>query len=344
MDVVYWRRKAVTSLTGQALKTYLATESRAAEASRLFVVGHPAPDADAVISSLFEAWRLTKAGTPAMPLVQADTLPREVAWLLGTAADLVPLGDAKNPHLRLVLTDHHDVAAYPGRVTAVVDHHPVTAETELTGVEAEIRPVGAATTLVAQRIRRDGLVPDAVCARMLLGAILLDTEGLSPYKVKDEDRETATWLAALCGEHPQELYALLQNELLSERDENRLFWRDYRRYESVCAAPSIGFAILKVGADAPPDREAVRQLLRADAARGGLSVAKIALYRSDGQREEYYLAHGTGAEKFLNEVLAVGGADARRTAADEVFLPTTCAHRGRKWYAARLQEIFAKKA
>lgn len=330
-------------MTHRALTTYLADCSRGADASRLTVVGHPAPDADAVVSSLFEAWRLTCAGTPAEPLVQAAALPREVAWLLGDAAPLMPLG-AADPAARLVLTDHHDVAAYPGQVVAVVDHHPLSPGTDLTGIDTEIQPLGAATTLVARRIRRDGLVPDSFCARALLGAILLDTEGLSPYKAKSQDREMAGWLAALCGVDPAALFDALQAELLSETDVETLFARDYRRYTDPKGTPLLGFAILKVRVDAPPDRDAVRALLRADAAHSHLSVAKIALYRPDGQREEIYLAAGVGADAFLDEVLAVGGQDARRTAPDEVFLPATCAHRGRKWYAARLPEIFSKKA
>ena len=333
-------------MTHRALTTYLADCSRGAEASRLTVVGHPAPDADAVVSSLFEAWRLTCAGIPAMPLVQAAALPREVAWLLGNAAPLVPLGAVDPAAPELVLTDPHDVAAYSGRVVAVVDHHPLSPGIDLTDIDAEIQPLGAATTLVARRIRRDGLVPDAFCARVLLGAILLDTEGLSPYKAKSQDREMAGWLAALCGEDPAALFDALQNELLSETDVLTLFTRDYRRYTDPEGAPLLGFAILKVRADAPPDRDAVRDLLRADLAAGGyrVCVAKTVLHRPDGTREEVYLAAGAGADVFLNEVLAVGGPDARRTAPDEVFLPATCAHRGRKWYAARLPEIFSKKA
>ena len=331
-------------MTHRALTTYLTDRSRRAEASRLTVVGHPAPDTDAVVSALFEAWRLTRTGTPAVPLVQAAALPRETAWLLGDAASLAPLG-AVNPAAQLVLTDHHDTAAYAGRVVAVVDHHPLSPGTDLTDIDAEIQPVGAATTLVARRIRRDGLVPDAFCARVLLGAILLDTEGLSPYKAKEQDRETAGWLADLCGEDPAALFAALQNELLSETDLPTLFARDYRRYTDPEGAPLMGFAILKVWADAEPDLAAVRALLQADLAAGGcrVCVAKTVLHRPDGTREERYLAAGPQADAVLELVRRTGGPQARRTGPDQVFLPAACVHRGRKWYAARLLEAIAEK-
>lgn len=330
-------------MTEQGLITYLRNCQQAEKASTVIVTGHPSPDGDAVISALFEAWRLTKAGRPASPLVQAKALPCEVAWLLGKAAPLMPLGQVGESSRTLVLTDHHEVENYAGRVVAVIDHHPLAAP--LPVAEVQVRPVGATTTLVAERLRRNGVIPDAFCARLLLGAILLDTEGLSPFKAKEEDRAQAAWLTALCGEDPTSFYALLQEKLLEEQDVLSLFRRDYRRYADACGKPLLGFAILKVWADRPPDTEAVRRLLQEELTTGvRVAVAKIVMYRRDGGREERYLAAGAEADAFLREVQRVGGEAACREAEDAVFLPETCVHRGRKWYAARLTEIFAKKA
>ena len=327
-----------------ALTTYLTDCGRGDRTTRLTVLGHPAPDTDAVVSALFEAWRLTRTGTPAAPAVQGS-LPRETAWLLGDVAVLLTTWSATDTAPELVLTDHHDLAAYAGRVTAVVDHHPLSPDTDLTGIAAEIRPVGAATTLVVLRLRRDGLVPDAFCARILLGAVLLDTEGLSPYKATEEDRAVVRWLAGLCGEEPAALFAALQRELLSEEDVATLFARDYRRYHHPSGTPLMGFAILKVWADAEPDPAAVRGLLQADLVAGGyrVCVAKTVLHHPDGTREERYLAAGEQADEVLALVQRTGGPQARRNASDEVFLPAGCTHRGRKWYAARLLEKIAEK-
>ena len=330
-------------MTEQGLVAYLENCLRAERAASLTVTGHPSPDGDAVVSALFEAWRLTKAGRPAAPLVQATALPREVAWLLGKAASSVPLGQADEPCRLLVLTDHHETENYAGRVVAVIDHHPLSTPPAV--AEVQVRPVGATTTLVAERLRQDGIVPDAFCARILLGAILLDTEGLSPFKAKEEDVAQAAWLTALCGEEPAALYALLQEKLLEEREVSTLFCRDYRRYSAADGTPLLGFAILKVWADCPPDTEAVRRLLQEELTTGvRAAVAKIVMYRRDGGREERYVAAGAEADAFLREVQRVGGEAACREAEDAVFLPETCVHRGRKWYAARLERIFAKKA
>lgn len=325
-------------MTEVTLKTYLHTLPRGGDI--LTVTGHPAPDTDAVISALFEAWRLTLGGTPAVPLVQG-VMPRETAWLLGSLAAAVPVAAGPDPAARLVLTDHHDVGAYPNAVTGVIDHHPLSDGVALDGITAVVTPVGAATTLVARRLRADGIVPDAFCARVLLGAVLLDTEGLSPFKAKGEDLETAAWLVSLCGEDPAALFEQLRAELLSETDLTTLYRRDYRRYTAPDGAPLLGWAILKVWADACPDMDGVRALLAADPE--PTRVAKVVLHAPDGTREEYYLADGLHAAALLAEVQTSAGEGAERTAPDTVYLPPTCRHWGRKRYAARLTEILGEK-
>ena len=326
-------------MTEMGLQNYL--DALPASAHVLTVTGHAAPDADAVISALFEAWRLTLCGTPAVPLVQG-TIPREAAWLLGSLASAVPTADRVPPAARLVLTDHHDVDAYPNPVVRIVDHHPLAKGVDLSGVHAAILPVGAATTLVARRIRADGITPDATCARILLGAILLDTEGLSPFKAKAEDLDAAAWLCALCGEDTTALFEALRAELLSETDVKTLYRRDYRRYTAPDGTPLLGWAILKVWADACPDLAGVRALLAADTE--PTRVAKIVLHHPDGGREEYYLAAGLHADTLLTVVQTSAGADAKRVDADTVYLPSTCHHWGRKRYAAHLTDILSKNS
>lgn len=306
----------------------------------LWVTGHPAPDTDAAVSALFEAWRLTLAGTPAVPVLQGS-LSRETAWLLGDVAfpAATPPADA-----RWVLTDHHDVTAYDGEVVAIVDHHPVADPQLIAEIDACISPVGASTTLVAQRIREDGISLDAACARILLGAVLLDTEGLSVHKAKAEDVAVATWLSDLCGEAIASFYDALKEQLLSEDDVTVLYDRDYRIYTAADGNPVLGFAILKVKRGNTPDLTAVRHRLDADVAAHGYAaaVAKVAMYAEDDTREEIYLAAGPYADAVLTEVLARSGGSAKRTAPDEVFLPADCYHWGRKRYANHLVEILTK--
>ena len=325
-------------MTYQNLLAYLA--DCATTPNPVLVTGHPAPDTDAAVSALFEAWRLTLSGTPAVPILQGS-LSRETAWLLGdfTLPNVVSAGG------KWVLTDHHDVTAYEGDVVAIVDHHPVAEGENLAGIDVCIRPVGAATTLVAQRIREDGIFLDAACARILLGAILLDTEGLSPYKAKAEDLEVVHWLVTLCGEDPTHLYAALKEQLLSESNVTVLYERDWRAYTAPDGTPVMGFAILKVRRGHRPSHSEIRRRLAQDAATHGYAatVAKIVEYADDDTREETYLAAGPAADTVLTEVQTQSGPAAKRVAEDEVFLPADCYHWGRKRYAMHLVDILTKK-
>lgn len=285
------------------------------------VMGHTAPDTDTVVSSLAEAVRRTWLGERGVaPLVQGDRLPREIAWLLGKTGDRLPLAAQPefarrlhDPSVSLVLTDHQEEGALTPRVIGVVDHHP-----QLPGVilpaDSEVATVGAATSLVALRWQRAGLVPDAAVARWLLGAVLADTEGLSPSKTRSEDTAAARWLTSLAGVDAAELFADLRDQLLAETDLETLFRRDYRSFAG------LGFAILKVRADAPVDIPALKVLLETDRHRQGhrLCLAKLARYDDAGLQEEtYYMAAATPAEYArAAEVLRTAAAGTAQLSAD----------------------------
>lgn len=285
------------------------------------VMGHTAPDADTVVSSLAEAVRRTWLGERGVaPLVQSDRLPREIAWLLDGISDRLPLtaqpefarrlGD---PSVSLVLTDHQEEGALTPRVIGVVDHHP-----RLPGVilpaDSEVATVGAATSLVVLRWQRAGLVPDAAVARWLLGAVLADTEGLLPSKTRAEDAAAAQWLTPLARVDAAGLFTDLRDQLLAETDLETLFRRDYRSFDG------LGFAILKVRADAPVDIPALKAQLETDRCQQGhrLSLAKLARYDDDGLREEtYYIAAATPAEYArAAEVLRTAAAGTAQLAGD----------------------------
>ncbi len=327
-------------MTVQRLRAYLLAARQFP--SPTVVTGHAAPDTDAVIAALMEAWRRYETtGEPALPVIRCDRLPAEIACLCGDLAPLLPLGDTPaltDSTLPVVLTDTHDEPAFAGRIRAVVDHHLPTVS--LDGIETDIRRVGATATIVADRFRQQGLVPDATVARLLLGGIWMDTDGLSAHKATDADRAMSDWLATLTDIPPQPLYATLQQALLSECDVQTLYRRDYRRYYNDDGALLVGFAILKVRQGALPDRAAVRRLLAADIAASSarVCVAKIILYAADGTREEHYLAAGDGASTLLARVRKVAGEDAVPLAEDELYLPPVCVHRGRKWYAQYFKE------
>lgn len=322
-------------MTAKKLRAYLVAARQFAAPT--VVTGHAAPDTDAAISALMEAWRRYETtGEETLPVMRCERLPAEVERLCGDLAPLLSLGDTAalyDPTLAVVLTDTHDTADVAGCVRAVVDHH--IPAMPLTGIDADIQRVGATATIVAMRFKAEGLVPDDTVARLLLGGIWMDTDGLSEHKSTPADHAASEWLATYCAVSPAVLYAELQDALLDERDVATLYRRDYRLYRDADGVPFVCFAVLKVRQDALPDLEAVRQLLAADVATRGVrvAVAKIILYAAEGWREEYYLAAGEAAQTLLARVRAVAGDASMPVAEDAVYLPPNCRHRGRKWYA-----------
>lgn len=287
------------TVTIEDLRRWLDRQKNHPEHIRLFVMGHAAPDTDTVISALGEALRRTALGeTGVAPLVQGEVLPREIAWLLGDVGPQLLLSAnpavqqrLSSPTVGFVLTDHQEEAALADRVVAILDHHPRLPGLVFSTEEVELKPVGAATSLVALRWQRDGLAPDSAVARLLLGGILADTDGLSPAKARPEDNAAAAWLVALSGADPDALFAALHRELLAETDPKALFFRDYRAFDG------LGFAILKVWRKNAPDAAALRALLQEtrEARRLTLALAKVVLYEPDGTRQEVFFLDAASA-------------------------------------------------
>lgn len=324
------------TVTAAAIDAWLAQCRSHPERIACFVMGHTAPDTDAVVSALAEAARRTWTGeTGVAPLVQGIRLPREVQWLFGDDGGWLPLSgdDAFGARLEdgsvcLVLTDHQEEGALTPRVVAVVDHHPRLPAVALPE-DSEVRTVGAATSLVALRWQRAGLVPEAPVARWLLGAVLADTEGLSPSKTRPEDAAAARWLTALAETDPTALFAALREQLLAESDLETLFRRDYRSFAG------LGFAILKVRADAPVDIPALKAMLETDRRQQGhrLCLAKVARYGDAGLREEiYYIAAATSekAARALAVLQEAAAGTAQLSADGGLYIPPDGKHLSRK--------------
>lgn len=296
----------------------------------VFVCGHDAPDTDAVVSSIADGYRrhLTDS-TPAVPILPAENLPAEIAYLLGDelSAHLLLEREIHAKNARFILTDHHDIRGR--QVIAVVDHHRPSADTDLDGIETDIRPVGAATTLVVQRCLKDGLVPDAAMAQLLLGAILTDTEGLSPAKTRAEDYAAAERLTALWGGDPAALFTDLRGRLLAEGDLATLYRRDYRRF-----GDALGFAVIKVWDITPVDENALRAMLASDREENGVAatIAKITRYGQDGLKSETYLVSApTALTQTITDIIHRAAGDMVTVSApDRIDLPQAAVHLSRK--------------
>ncbi len=134
----------------------------------------------------------------------------EVHYRAAIAVDdgRVPIGvvtrtDLLNPKpRRVLLVDHAETGqsvkgVEKADVVEILDHHHVGDIETTSPIPATFDPVGSTSTLIVERFRSSGLVPEETTARMLLAAVLSDTVILNSPTTTDRDREVARYLEEL---------------------------------------------------------------------------------------------------------------------------------------------------
>lgn len=215
----------------------------------IFVAGHNNPDADAIISAVFEAFRRSLLRDElCLPLVPGK-IPKEVEALLGKDMSDLLLGsdhplfrEAEASGLvRWILVDWHEFA-YEPFVDAVIDHHILSkVYPYYVAVSHELN--WASTLQVYVKILGNGLVIDQRLAQILLAGTLLEAEyQLMQQSMGYMDRMIYRHLlsAANCKDD-RELYVTTVRPLLEERDADTLFIRDYKQSHEM-----MGFAVIKL--------------------------------------------------------------------------------------------------
>jgi manganese-dependent inorganic pyrophosphatase len=134
----------------------------------------------------------------------------EVHYRAAIAVDdrRVPIGvvtrtDLLNPQpRRVLLVDHGEIGqsvkgVEKAEVVEILDHHHVGDIETTSPIPATFDPVGSTATLVVERYRASGIVPEHSTATMLLAALLSDTVILNSPTTTDRDREVARYLAEM---------------------------------------------------------------------------------------------------------------------------------------------------
>ena len=111
--------------------------------------------------------------------------------------------DLLNPKpRRVLLVDHAEVGqsvqgVEKAEVMEILDHHHVGDIETTSPIPATFDPVGSTATLIVERFRASGLVPEESTATMLLAALLSDTVILNSPTTTDRDLDVARYLEEL---------------------------------------------------------------------------------------------------------------------------------------------------
>src|ERR671913_2081629 len=119
--------------------------------------------------------------------------------------DKVPIGvvtrtDLLNPNpRRVILVDHAEVGqsikgVEKAQIVEILDHHHIGDIETNTPIPATFDPVGSTATLIVERFKASGIVPEHSTSTMLLAALLSDTVILNSPTTTDRDREVASYL------------------------------------------------------------------------------------------------------------------------------------------------------
>ena len=219
--------------------------------STVFVMGHPNPDTDSVVSALAEAYRqhvLHGEDSVFIPVVQSAALPAEVVELLGEDLAKAVILTAEKEYANAtghgrpewIMVDHNSGQEQQD-ARAIIDHHYPSDVALRQQIPRRILFAGSTTALVAARLYGLGAEIPPNLAMMLLGAALMDTENRFVGKMTLFDGLIMDRLHRISPiDDEGNYYRRLMRKLISCYEPETLFIRDYK--EDWCF---FGFAVAK---------------------------------------------------------------------------------------------------
>ena len=251
----------------------IRTLATPAQEDTTYVIGHRRPDADAIVSAVFEATRRSLLSPDRTYLPQSEYLPQEVRHVLGNEiSSLLRLSELSEvgPQNNLVLVDTHEIdKEITHLVRSIIDHHIVT--TTFPYYVALSQEVSWSSTLqVYIKILGSGMDLDRGAAKILTEATKLEAEPTLWKHMSALDRKCMQRLESIAG--PTASYVDLMKIMTEDAaDDEETFYRDYKE-------ASYGFAVVKSTKSRNLD-----QLARKNNSERGfpLTVVKQIIYESN---------------------------------------------------------------
>lgn len=180
-----------------------ACASTAGAAEPWLVVGHKAPDTDAITAAIAVAQLKTKTGQAAVAVAQGAPNP-ETRYVLETCGLKAPEVVTSVAGRQVFLVDHSDYPLAPddmkrAELVGLVDHHKLGGLTSDKPIEAWVFPLGSSATVISRMYAaaNQPVPKDIACG--MLAAILSDTVVFKSPTTTPEDRTAAAKLAEIAG-------------------------------------------------------------------------------------------------------------------------------------------------
>lgn len=249
--------KINNQITTESLENYITSlevslqNALLSNQSIVFVMGHKNPDTDTVVSSIFEAYRNSIIDNTKVyiPIIQANAVPDEIITLLGEdLCNKLVLSTNKfynkakvSGYSKWILVDHN-VSEVQKYVISIIDHHALSNKAKKMDIPLTWEMAGSTTALVILKLIAQNITFSKDIARILYGAMLMDTENRNAKKVTSKDKILMDYIKRASGiEEDKELYQTLMSSLLNTYDVDRIFYRDYKEDWGV-----FGYSVVKV--------------------------------------------------------------------------------------------------
>ncbi len=215
------------------------------------VIGHKAPDTDAITAAIAVANLKSVTGQPAEAAAQGTPNP-ETSYVLETCGLKAPKVVNSVAGRQVFLVDHSDYPLAPddlksAELMGFVDHHKLGGLTSEKPVEVWALPVGSSATVIARMYAAANQnVPKEIACGML-AAILSDTVVFKSPTTTPEDRTTAARLAEVAGIANAQALGIKMFEVKSDlkgTPANKLLRQDLKDFDM--SGRKVGVAQLEV--------------------------------------------------------------------------------------------------
>lgn len=139
---------------------------------------------------------------------------------------------------RLVLVDHNELTqAVTGieevTITEIIDHHRLGSLHTAQPILFLNEPVGSTCTIIADMFRREGLMPSAEIAGLMMSGLISDTLHLNGPTTTEKDVTLLAWLSAIAKVSPQELADEIFNSgsVILAQPPEKVVRSDFKIYE-----------------------------------------------------------------------------------------------------------------
>ncbi len=165
----------------------------------ILVVPYTNPDIDGAAAAIAYAEFLNNMQQPARAAVFDEPHP-EAKFVLNFINAEIPFAPANYSDFeQIVIVDHSDRYGFPkeldpNKVVEIIDHHKYQELDYFPNAKIQIELIGAAATLVAERIFARGLKPSQKSAALLYAAIVSNTLNFKARVTHERDIKMAKWL------------------------------------------------------------------------------------------------------------------------------------------------------